>query len=122
MRITVRALSLKVQVMSFLLDIVRIFRPIPRGPRIGDELKQIVLTPIGFRDLEHLTVLLRHINNQAFTKGIQQIDCVCEKSHPLMDNLKEFIRIDSGIHVYVKLFDDGIVLADRPIFIDGLDL
>jgi GNAT superfamily N-acetyltransferase len=122
MRITVRALSFKVRAMSFLLDIIRIFRPIPRGPRIGDELKQIVLTPIGFRDLEHLTILLRHINNQAFAKGIHQIDCVCEKSHPLLDSLKGFIRIDSGIHIYIKPFQDDAVLADRPVFINGLDL
>ncbi|MFC1905720.1 GNAT family N-acetyltransferase [Chloroflexota bacterium] len=122
MRITVRALSLKVRAMSFLLDIVRIFRPIPKGPKIGDELKQIVLTPIGFRDIEHLTILLRHINNQAFAKGIHQIDCACEKNHPLLDSLNGFIRIDSGIHIYIKPFQDDVVLADRPFFIDGLDL
>ncbi len=122
MRITVKALSFKVQVMSILIDIVRLIRPIPRGPKVGDISKQIVLTPIGFRDIDHLTILLKFINNLALSRKIQQIYCVCEPSHPLLDSFKNFIHIDSGIHIFVKPFQENVVLADQPVFVNGFDL
>ena len=122
MRLTVKALSLKMRAMSHVLDIVRVFRPVPRGPKPGDILKQIVLTPIGFDEREHLIVLLKHVNNWAFLNGIQQMFCLCERTHPLMSSLKGLIHINTAMHLNVKPLRDDISLADRPVFINGLDL
>lgn len=122
MQITVKALSLKMRAMGSLLDIVRVFRPIPRGPKAGDILKQMVLTPIGFREREHLIALLRHVNNWAFLKGIQQMFCLCERDHPLLSSLKGFLHIDTTMHLNVKPLRDDVSLTDQPVFINGLDL
>lgn len=122
MQITVKALSLKMRATGFLLNMVRIFRPIPRGPKAGDILKQMVLTPIGFRDREYLTALLRHVNNRAFFKGIQQMFCLCERGHPLLSSLKGFIHVDTAMHIYIKPLRDDVSLADQPVFTNGLDL
>ena len=65
MRITVEALSLKIRMIGLLVGTAGIFRPMPRSLKPGDILKQIILTPIGFKDPSHLSVLLRHVNNQA---------------------------------------------------------
>lgn len=122
MRITVKALSLKMRAVGFLLDIVHIFRPIPRGPKPSDILRQMVLTPIGFKDPKYLTALLRYVNNQALLKGIQQIFFLCERGHPLLSSLKGFIHIDTAMHLYIKPLRDNVLISDRPVFINGLDL
>jgi N-acetylglutamate synthase-like GNAT family acetyltransferase len=121
-KIIVKSLSFKVRAMSVFMDIASRFTGIPRGPRVGETLKQIVLTPIGYRDIEHLSVLLRQVNNRAFAMGIQQIDCVCEKDHPMLESTKGFIRIDSGIHVYIKPLKEDVHLSDGPVFMNGLAL
>ncbi|MFC1905719.1 GNAT family N-acetyltransferase [Chloroflexota bacterium] len=122
MQITMKALSPKMKVMNLILDIARIFRPLPQGPKVGDVLKQAALTPIGFRNSDHLTILLKNINNQLLPLGIQQIFCLCEKEHPLLKSLKEFIHIDTAMHIYVKPLQDNVSLVNKPLFIDGLDL
>ncbi len=122
MRITVKALSFKMRAVVFLLDIARIFRPIPRGPKPGDILKQMVLTPIGFKDPKYLTPLLRYVNNQAFLKGIQQIFFLCERGHPLLSSLKGFIHIDTAMHLYMKPLRENMLISDHHVFVSGLDL
>lgn len=121
-RITVKAISLRMRATGFLLDAISIFRPIPHGPRPGDELKQMVLTPIGFKDPRHIAALLRYVNNQAFLKGIQQIFFISERRHPLMSSLSGFIHIDGTMNLYIKPLRDGLSLAERPVFINGLDV
>jgi hypothetical protein len=82
----------------------------------------MVLTPVGFREREHLTALLRHVNNLAFLAGIQQIFYLCERGHPLLSSLKGFIHIDTRMHLNVKPLRDDISLAGQPVFINGLDM
>jgi L-amino acid N-acyltransferase YncA len=121
-QITVKALSFKMRAISFLLNAARIFRPIPQGPKVGDVLKQMVLTPIGFKEREHLTVLLRHVNNYAFDKGIQQIFCLCERGHSLLSSMKGFLHVDTLMHLNVKPLREDVSLTEQPVFINGLDL
>jgi hypothetical protein len=108
--------------MGLFLKGIRVFRPMPRIPRPGDVLKQIVLTPIGFRDTASLTALLRHVNNRARSQGIEQIFLVCERTHPLLTCLKGFIHIDTLLQLYIKPWREDLLLSDRPVFINGLDL
>lgn len=122
MKVTVIQRSLKMRIMGLLLDILRNFRPVPRGPKPGDTLKQIMLTPIAFKDLSHLGVLLRVINNQALKRGIEQIFCICERDHALLSSMEGFIHVDTAIHLYVKPFQQDVSMGDRPVFIDGIDL
>lgn len=122
MQITVKALSLKMRAVCFALDIIGKFRPIPRGPKPGDILKQMVLTPIGFKDAKDIAVLLRYVNNQALKKGIQQIFFLCERRHPLLDGLKGFIHIDTTMHLYIKPLQENPLIISRPVFVNGLDL
>jgi hypothetical protein len=121
-QITVKALSFKMRALDFLIDVARILRPIPHGPKVGDVLKQMVLTPIGFKESEYLTVLLKHVNNCALDKGIQQIFYLCERDHPLLSCMKGFLHIDTLMHLNVKPLREDASLIEQPVFINGLDL
>jgi hypothetical protein len=108
--------------MAFLLDTARIIRPIPHPPKPGNLLKQIVLTPIGFRDKIYISTLLRYLNNLAYAEGIEQIFFICERDHPLLSSLKGFVHIDTGMHLYIKPLQGNLTLSGQPVFINGLDL
>jgi len=122
MRITVESLSTKMRMMNLILEVMRLFRPLPQGPRPGDVLKQAVLTPIGFKDSKYLSMLLPYINNLALTRGIQQIFFLAERNHALHRLLKGFIHIDTDIHLYIKPLGNNLSLGDSPVYIDGLDM
>lgn len=119
MRITVQALSLKMRLTGLFLTATRI---LPEFLKPGDVLLQIMLTPIGFKDLEHLAVLLRYLNNQALLQGVQQLFCICERDHKLLKSLKGFTRIDTDVHLYVKPLVQDVSLSGDPVFIDGIDM
>ncbi|MFQ6116789.1 MAG: GNAT family N-acetyltransferase [Candidatus Bipolaricaulia bacterium] len=120
--LTVKALNMKIRALGWLLNIARRFRTLPRIPKAGDRLKQAVLTPIGFQDPKHLVVLLRHVNNLALQREIEQVFCVCERDHPLLSSMKGLIRIDTAMHLFVKPLQQDISLDDSLVFIDGIDL
>jgi GNAT superfamily N-acetyltransferase len=122
MRITVVKRSLKMRMIGMLLDFLRNFRPMPRRIKEGDTLKQMILTPIAFKDPGHLAVLIRYLNNQALQEGIEQIFCVCERDHVLLSAMKGFVRIDTTIYLYVKPLQQNVSMGNIPVFIDGIDL
>lgn len=121
-QVTVEKLSLKMHAMSFLINAARIFRPFPRPPRPGSVLKQIVLTPIGFKDIRYIPALLRYVNNRANAEGIEYIFFICERGHPLLSTLKGFVHIDTGMHLYIKPLVKDVALSNKPVIINGLDL
>lgn len=121
-RITVKALSLKMRMIGLLLDITRYFRPMPRSVKPGDTLKQMVLTPIAFKDPRHLAVLLRYVNNQALLRGIEQIFCICERDHVLLSSMKGSMRVDTAMHLHIKPLQQNMLMGDKPVFINGIDL
>lgn len=122
MRISVIKRSLKMRMIGMLLDFLRNFRPMPRRIKEGDTLKQMILTPIAFKDPGHLAVLIRYLNNQALQEGIEQIFCVCERDHVLLSAMKGFVRINTAIHLYVKTFQQNLLMGNNPVFVDGIDL
>jgi GNAT superfamily N-acetyltransferase len=122
MRITVIERSLKMRMIGSLVNLVGRIRPMPRGVNSGDTLKQIMLTPIAFKEPAHLTQLIRYMNNQALSSGIEQIFCICESSHPLLNSMKAFIRINTGVNLYVKSLEPKIWMSDKPVFVDGVDM
>jgi GNAT superfamily N-acetyltransferase len=122
MRITVEAMSLKMRTMGWMLKIAGIFRPVPRFVKPGDILKQVMITLIGFKNPMHFSILVKHLNNQALQRGIEQIFCICEKNHAMLKGLKGFIRIDTSINLYVKNLQQETLIADRPVYIDGVDM
>jgi GNAT superfamily N-acetyltransferase len=122
MKITVVERSLKMRTIGLLLGLVRNFRPMARSIKRGDTLKQMMLTPIAFKAPGHLAVLLRYMNNSALESGIEQLFCVCERNHPLLSSMKGFIRIDTGIHLYIKPLQQKVLLGGNSVFINGIDL
>jgi RimJ/RimL family protein N-acetyltransferase len=121
-QVTVKALNRKLRMIGMLLNITRLFRPMPRSLRPGQTLKQIMLTTIAFKDAMHLRPLLRFVNNQTLLKGSEHIFCVCEKNHMLLSSMKGFIRIDTAIHLYIKFLQPNALMKDKPVFINGIDL
>jgi len=119
MEVTVQALSRKLKIVGWVLTTSRI---LPRFPKPGKRMKQMMLTFIGFKEPTHLAVLIRHMNNQAFRNGIEQIFCVCEREDLLLTSMKGFIRVNTAIHLYTKPIGEGVSLASGPVFVDGIDL
>jgi GNAT superfamily N-acetyltransferase len=122
MQITVEALSARIRVILFMLDIMRLFRPMPPRFEPGTTLDQFMLTSIGYRVPKQLAPLVRTINNLAVQQGIGSVFSVCEQGHEMLSGMKGFIRIDNNIHVYAKPLRDGVTLGEGPIFLDGIDL
>ncbi len=122
MRIRVERLNTKMRFFNLFTNLARFLLPMPRMPRTGELIKQIMLTPIGFKHSKYLAPILRHINNLAQQKGIGYIYCVCEQGHPLLSSMRGFARIDTAIHVYIKYLRENIILGNKPLFIDGIDL
>jgi len=119
MKLTLQSLNLKMKIIGRLLFTTRI---LPKALEPGDELNQIMLTLIGYKEPSHLAILIRYINNMAFKKGIKQIFCISERNHPMLNSLKGFIRISTNISLYIKPFKDNLKLLEAPVFIDGIDM
>jgi hypothetical protein len=119
MEVTVQALSRKLQMIGWVLTTARI---LPKFPKPGNRMKQMMLTFIGFKESAHLAVLIRHMNNQALRKGIEQVFCVCERDDLLLKSIKGFIHLDTALHLYTKPLGHGVSLAGGPVFVDGIDL
>ncbi len=122
MKITVERLNKKMSLLKLFINLAHIFQSMPTIPSTGGLLKQIMLTPIGYKHPQYLGILLRHINNLARQKGIDYIYTVCEQGHPLLAYMQGFIRINTAIHVYIKYFRENVILDDKTLFIDGIDL
>jgi len=122
MRITVETMSFKMRAMGLMVKIASIFRPMPKFIQPGDTLKQIMITLIGIKDPTHLPLLLKHLNNQALQRGIEQIFCICERNHVILKSLKGFIRIDTAINLYLKNLQQENLISDKPVFFDGVDM
>ena len=120
-KLTVKALSLRLRMITLIIDLARIFRPMPRSVKPGTTLKQWCLTLIGFKAPEHLATLLRYMNNLAMKRGIDQIFCVCEQGHEILNALKALFHVNVGVHLYVKSFE-GELDAKNRVFLNGIDL
>ncbi|MBW2481452.1 MAG: GNAT family N-acetyltransferase [Deltaproteobacteria bacterium] len=119
MKLTLQSLNLKMKTISRLLFITRV---LPKVLKPGDELNQIMLISIGYKEPSHLAILIRYINNIAFKKGIKQIFCISERKHPMLNSLEGFIRISTNISLYVKPLKDNLKLHEAPVFVDGIDM
>jgi GNAT superfamily N-acetyltransferase len=119
MRVTVQAPSRKLQMIGWALTATRV---LPKFPKPGKTMKQMMLTLIGFREPAYLAVLIRHINNHALRNGIEQVFCICERGDLLLKSMKGFIRVDTALHLYTKPLAQKISLASGPVFVNGIDL
>jgi hypothetical protein len=122
MHITVVRLSVKLKIVGLVLDALRLFRPMPKSIKPGFVLKQIMLTPVGFDNAESLVPLVRYVNNLALEKNIGLIYCVCDPGHTLLASLKDFIRVDTNMHIYIKELKQDLKLKHAPIYMDGIDM
>jgi GNAT superfamily N-acetyltransferase len=119
MRLTLKALDLKFKIIDRLLFITGV---LPQVLKPGDQLNQIMLTLIGYREPSHLAILIKHINNYAFERDIKQIFCICERNHVMLNSLKRFVKISTNIDLYIKPFKENFMLNKDPVFIDGIDM
>jgi hypothetical protein len=119
MRVTVKALSRRLQMIGWLLVTTRV---LPQFPKPGDTMKQMMLTLIGFREPEALAALVRYLNNQALRRGIEQIFCICDRGDVLLKSLRGFVRVDTALHLYIKSFQQDVSIPGGPVFVNGIDL
>ena len=121
-RITMVSVSRNLRFLGIVSDLIRPFRAMPASMKPGKELKQWMLTPIGFKEPSHVESLLRFLNNQALNRGIEQIFCIYEPSYKFSTAIKDFFKADTPMYLYVKQLQSNVSLSFNPIFIDGVDL
>jgi predicted N-acetyltransferase YhbS len=121
-RLVVEKLNVKMQMAGYVAGIARYLAPMPRVPKVGEVLRQMMLTPIAFQNPRHLAVLLKHVNNLAFQRGIGYIYCICEPTQPLLKSMTGFARIDTAIYLYIKPLREDVSILNKPVFINGIDL
>jgi N-acetylglutamate synthase-like GNAT family acetyltransferase len=119
MRITVLRLNPRMRLLGKLLVLARI---VPRFPGPGDTLRQMMLTMIGYESSAHLVPLVKHVNNLALKEGIEQVFCVCERDDKILESMKGFTRVDTGVNLYVKPLRPGISMADAAVAMTGFDM
>jgi N-acetylglutamate synthase-like GNAT family acetyltransferase len=119
MRITVLRFNLRMQILLRLLFLTRM---LPRFPHPGDTLRQMMLTMIGYRSPADLAPLVKHANNLAWKDDVEQVFCICERKDGLLQSLKGFTRIDTGVNLYVKPLRSGISLTNAPVAMTGFDM
>lgn len=119
MRVTVKSLSRKLKMIGWMLTTTRI---LARFPKPGDTMKQMMLIFVGFKEPSCLSALIRHLNNNALRKGMEQIFCICEKGDVLLKSVKGFIRVDTVMQLYTKPLAQNVSIAGRPVFVNGIDL
>jgi N-acetylglutamate synthase-like GNAT family acetyltransferase len=119
MRINVLRFTLKMQILLRVLFLTRV---LPRFPRPGDILRQMMLTMVGYKSPADLAPLVEHVNNLAWKDDVEQVFCICERKDELLQSLKGFTRIDTGVNLYVKLLHSDISLTDAPVAMTGFDM
>ncbi|MFC1834348.1 GNAT family N-acetyltransferase [Thermodesulfobacteriota bacterium] len=121
-RITVMQVPAKMADISLIPGMANGVNSPGAGIEPGSTLRHMVLSPIGFKDPEELAVLMRHVNNEALGRRIDQILLISREEGALLRSLRGFVHIDTKMHVYVKILEEGISKGDRPVFIDGVHL
>jgi GNAT superfamily N-acetyltransferase len=119
MRINVLRLSMRMRILGQLLVLARI---LPRFLSPGDTLRQMMLTMIAYKSPDHLVPLVRNVNNLALTEGIEQVFCICEKGDRILESLKGFTRVDTGVNLYLKKLEPDVSVADGPVAMTGFDM
>jgi N-acetylglutamate synthase-like GNAT family acetyltransferase len=119
MRATVVRLNLRMRRLGKLLVLARI---VPRFPSPGHTLRQMMLTMIGYESSAHLVPLVKHANNLALNEGIEHVFCLCERDDKILESMKGFTRVDTGVNLYVKPLRLGISIADAPVAMTGFDM
>ena len=122
MRVKVLSRSRRMKVIGWMMRLTGIFRPMPRMPQPGQEMKQWMLTPIGFDEPDDLAPLVRRVYNLARQSGVNMVFAISEPDHPMLKAFRGLVRVDTALYLYLKTLRPGVALGDGPVFIDGVDL
>lgn len=112
----------EIHLLAWLVRAAGLFIPMPKPIKPGAVLKQIVLTPIGFKHPAQISALLRHLNNQMLAEDIEQIFFICDKGHALLKGAKGFLRVSTNNNLLIKTLQGNDLASDKPVYIDGIDL
>ena len=119
MEISVLRLNFKMRALGKILTAARI---LPTFPTAGGTLNQGMLVMMGYRRVEDLAPLMKHVNNVYAPKGIEQVFCVCEPKDPLIQSMKGFVRVNTGVNLFTKKLRSDISIPDNAVAMTGLDM
>jgi len=119
MRINILRLDLRMRILLGLLFLMGI---LPKFPRPGDTLRQMMLTMIGYHSPTDLSPLVKHVNNLARQQDVEQIFCICESNDGILKSMKSFTRINTMVNLYAKPLQPHISLTDAPVAMTGFDM
>jgi len=95
---------------------------LPKFPQPGDILQQMMLTMIGYHSPAYLSPLVKHVNNLAWRQDVEQVFCICECRDKILESMKGFIRVNTGVNLFVKPLRHGISMTDAPVAMTGFDM
>lgn len=119
MKINILHLNLRMWILLRLLYFARL---LPKFPRSGDTLRQMMLTMIGYHSPENLSLLVKYANNIALSEGVEQVFCICERGDRLLKSLRGLTRVDTGVNLYVKSLQPDVSITDARVAMTGFDM
>jgi N-acetylglutamate synthase-like GNAT family acetyltransferase len=121
---TIRVTSMNTQaaLLMTMLKLLRPFMKLPSPMKAGDRLKQWNIMFFAYKEVKHASILIRHLNNLALQKGIQQLCISCDCTDSLKEPKKGFVNFNAKIKVYVKGLDNMRLDPDKPVWVNGIDL
>lgn len=121
-RVRVISTTWSMRLKGWLLDALRRWRPLPRVPRPGQELKQWCLTSLGFQSPRKLAALLARVNNLALEQGVNTIFLLAQDAPWVEAALRGFMRVPVVMHLMVKPLAPGAMPSGAPVHLDGIHL
>jgi GNAT superfamily N-acetyltransferase len=83
--------------------------------------RQMLLTPVGWRAAGELAPLLRAANNEAAGRGGDCLLCLSEPGGAMLAAAEGLDRSEARVDLHVKCFG-GEGPGDRPVFLDAADI
>jgi GNAT superfamily N-acetyltransferase len=93
-----------------------------KGFHAGTVLRNWGISPVGFRDPDHLLALLRVAGNRAVEDAVAQIALVDDARGALTAAGEGLPGLAVPLGFWVKPLRPGLALSDRPVYLDMIDL
>lgn len=120
----VQKLNWRLKAQSYLIRVVGLFTKMPHVPRLGETLLSYNLTIMGYRNLESLAELIRHVVNIALENKIDMIHVTVDPTSPMAAILSQFVHTKMKLYFYMKSLRQERLpnLGQRKLYIDALEM
>lgn len=116
--------AIRYRIPALMTSFLGLFTKVPRIPKRGDYMSQLLLVPMACKDDECLCELVKHVNNIALEGGAHFMNVSLDKESHLLPALSKFMHTETKILSYVKPLKGKHLYAGkkRRMFMDVIDI